>query len=113
MHISRAAKVYLLRQGQELQTENTSVKRSENSPIFNEAMVFNVPMDMLQVLIISFCRSRAEFYYTNTVPPFAGYTAKVDRDGNEQRAGREFESVPGGAHCRRFDVYWHRPHSLE
>ncbi|XP_076236841.1 uncharacterized protein LOC143180768 [Calliopsis andreniformis] len=41
-------KVYLLQQGQKVQKKRTSIKRGENSPIFNEAMIFNVPTHKLQ-----------------------------------------------------------------
>ncbi|KAG7206386.1 hypothetical protein KM043_003750 [Ampulex compressa] len=41
-------KVYLLQQGKKLHKKKTSVKKGEKSPIFNEAIIFNVPTHSLQ-----------------------------------------------------------------
>ncbi|KZC07584.1 Synaptotagmin-12 [Dufourea novaeangliae] len=41
-------KVYLLQQGKKTHKKRTSVKKGENSPIFNEAIIFNVPTHILQ-----------------------------------------------------------------
>ncbi|XP_012288185.1 uncharacterized protein LOC105703947 [Orussus abietinus] len=41
-------KVYLLQQGKKLHKKKTSVKKGEKSPIFNEAIIFNVPAHALQ-----------------------------------------------------------------
>ncbi|KAK6617946.1 hypothetical protein RUM44_002388 [Polyplax serrata] len=43
-------KVYLLKQGKKIYKKKTSVKKRERSPIFNEAMIFNVPAASLQNL---------------------------------------------------------------
>lgn len=42
-------KVYLLQQGKKIHKKKTSVKKGEESPIFNEAIIFNVPSHILQV----------------------------------------------------------------
>ncbi|KAK9299785.1 hypothetical protein QLX08_007286 [Tetragonisca angustula] len=41
-------KVYLLQQGKKIHKKKTSVKKGEESPIFNEAIIFNVPTHTLQ-----------------------------------------------------------------
>nr|XP_003702280.1 PREDICTED: uncharacterized protein LOC100880598 [Megachile rotundata] len=41
-------KVYLLQQGKKIHKKRTSIKRGEKSPIFNEAIIFNVPTHILQ-----------------------------------------------------------------
>ncbi|XP_076760783.1 uncharacterized protein LOC143429184 [Xylocopa sonorina] len=41
-------KVYLLQQGKKIHKKKTSVKKGEESPIFNEAIIFNVPSHILQ-----------------------------------------------------------------
>ena len=42
-------KVYLLQNGKKVIKKKTSTKRGDNSPIFNEAMIFSVPASVLQV----------------------------------------------------------------
>lgn len=44
--------VYLLQQGKKIHKKKTSVKKGEESPIFNEAIIFNVPSHIMQVRII-------------------------------------------------------------
>ncbi|XP_043802945.1 uncharacterized protein LOC122720360 [Apis laboriosa] len=41
-------KVYLLQQGKKIHKKKTSVKKGEESPIFNEAIIFNVPSHIMQ-----------------------------------------------------------------
>ncbi|XP_063970110.1 synaptotagmin-12-like [Lytechinus pictus] len=41
-------KVYLLQNGKKLSKKKTSMKRSETCPIFNEAMMFSVPSNILE-----------------------------------------------------------------
>ncbi|XP_046430663.1 uncharacterized protein LOC124184703 [Neodiprion fabricii] len=41
-------KVYLLQHGKKMHKKRTSVKKGEKSPIFNEAIIFNVPAHALQ-----------------------------------------------------------------
>ncbi|XP_018348321.1 PREDICTED: uncharacterized protein LOC108752154 [Trachymyrmex septentrionalis] len=43
-------KVYLLQQGKKMHKKRTSVKKGEKSPIFNEAIIFNVPAHTLQTI---------------------------------------------------------------
>ncbi|XP_019620998.1 PREDICTED: synaptotagmin-12-like [Branchiostoma belcheri] len=43
-------KVYLLQNGKKISKKKTSVKRSERCPIYNEAMIFNVPANALQTI---------------------------------------------------------------
>lgn len=43
-------KVYLLQQGKKQHKKRTTIKRGEKSPIFNEAIIFNVPAHSLQVI---------------------------------------------------------------
>ncbi|RLU24754.1 hypothetical protein DMN91_002844 [Ooceraea biroi] len=43
-------KVYLLQQGKKMHKKKTSVKKGEKSPIFNEAIIFNVPAHTLQTI---------------------------------------------------------------
>ncbi|XP_076276413.1 uncharacterized protein LOC143207152 isoform X2 [Lasioglossum baleicum] len=40
-------KVYLLQQGKKIHKKKTSIKKAENSPIFNESITFNVPTNIL------------------------------------------------------------------
>ncbi|XP_017792561.1 PREDICTED: uncharacterized protein LOC108574471 [Habropoda laboriosa] len=42
-------KVYLLQHGKKMHKKKTSVKKGEKSPIFNEAIIFNVPTNILKV----------------------------------------------------------------
>jgi hypothetical protein len=42
-------KVYLLQNGKKVNKKKTTVKRGEQSPIFNEAMIFSVPASALPV----------------------------------------------------------------
>ncbi|XP_017891296.1 uncharacterized protein LOC108631686 [Ceratina calcarata] len=41
-------KVYLLQNGKKIRKKRTSIKKGEESPIFNEAIIFNVPSHILQ-----------------------------------------------------------------
>ncbi|CAK9826272.1 SYT12 [Anthophora retusa] len=41
-------KVYLLQHGKKMHKKKTSVKKGEKSPIFNEAIIFNVPTNILK-----------------------------------------------------------------
>ncbi|KDR22753.1 synaptotagmin-12-like [Zootermopsis nevadensis] len=43
-------KVYLLQHGKKVHKKRTSVKKRERSPIFNEAMIFSVPVHTLQTI---------------------------------------------------------------
>ncbi|KAL0268766.1 UNVERIFIED_CONTAM: hypothetical protein PYX00_010582 [Menopon gallinae] len=43
-------KVYLLKHGKKIHKKKTSTKKGERSPIFNEAMIFNVPASYLQTI---------------------------------------------------------------
>ncbi|CAB3370617.1 Hypothetical predicted protein [Cloeon dipterum] len=43
-------KVYLLQHGKKVHKKKTSTKKSEKSPIFNEAMIFSVPAHSLQTI---------------------------------------------------------------
>ncbi|XP_059478592.1 synaptotagmin-12 [Neocloeon triangulifer] len=43
-------KVYLLQHGKKVHKKKTSTKKSERSPIFNEAMIFSVPAHSLQTI---------------------------------------------------------------
>ncbi|XP_018362251.1 PREDICTED: uncharacterized protein LOC108760672 [Trachymyrmex cornetzi] len=43
-------KVYLLQQGKKMHKKRTSIKKGEKSPIFNEAIIFNVPAHTLQTI---------------------------------------------------------------
>lgn len=50
--LSRAdpfVKVYLLQDGRKISKKKTAVKRDDNNPVFNEAMIFSVPAIVLQV----------------------------------------------------------------
>lgn len=51
-------KVYLLQDGKKISKKKTSTKRDDTNPIFNEAMIFSVPSNVLQVR--TFC-TRAFF----------------------------------------------------
>lgn len=42
-------KVYLLQDGKKISKKKTSTKRDDTNPIFNEAMIFSVPSNVLQV----------------------------------------------------------------
>ncbi|EOA93598.1 Synaptotagmin-12, partial [Anas platyrhynchos] len=42
-------KVYLLQDGRKISKKKTAVKRDDNNPVFNEAMIFSVPAIVLQV----------------------------------------------------------------
>lgn len=42
-------KVYLLQNGKKVNKKKTTVKRGEQNPIFNEAMIFSVPASALPV----------------------------------------------------------------
>lgn len=42
-------KVYLLQDGRKISKKKTSTKRDDTNPIFNEAMIFSVPSNVLQV----------------------------------------------------------------
>lgn len=44
-------KVYLMQQGKKIHKKKTSTKKSEPSPIYNEAMIFSVPAHTLSVKI--------------------------------------------------------------
>lgn len=46
-------KVYLLQDGRKISKKKTSTKRDDTNPIFNEAMIFSVPSNVLQVRTIS------------------------------------------------------------
>ncbi|MEE6499375.1 hypothetical protein FKM82_003426 [Ascaphus truei] len=43
-------KVYLLQDGRKISKKKTAVKRDDNNPVFNEAMIFSVPAIVLQEL---------------------------------------------------------------
>ncbi|NWS72488.1 SYT12 protein, partial [Crotophaga sulcirostris] len=43
-------KVYLLQDGRKISKKKTAVKRDDNNPVFNEAMIFSVPAIVLQDL---------------------------------------------------------------
>ena len=49
-------KVYLLQNGKKVSKKKTTVKRGEQHPIFNEAMIFSVPATALPVSIYMFIR---------------------------------------------------------
>lgn len=55
-------KVYLLQQGKKLHKKKTSVKKGEKSPIFNEAIIFNVSAHALQVLVNFYFSSFFSFF---------------------------------------------------
>ncbi|KAA0199742.1 hypothetical protein HAZT_HAZT002352 [Hyalella azteca] len=42
-------KVYILQHGKKIMKKKTSVKKDSNSPVFNEAMIFNIPAPALHV----------------------------------------------------------------
>ncbi|XP_029055887.1 uncharacterized protein LOC114882891 [Osmia bicornis bicornis] len=65
-------KVYLLQQGKKIHKKKTSVKRGEKSPIFNEAIIFNVPTHILQNIQIrlTVAEITGEQQGTNSKPYF-------------------------------------------
>ncbi|XP_018011377.1 synaptotagmin-12 [Hyalella azteca] len=43
-------KVYILQHGKKIMKKKTSVKKDSNSPVFNEAMIFNIPAPALHTI---------------------------------------------------------------
>ena len=66
------AKVYLLQNGRKVSKKKTTVKRDAKNPIFNEAMIFSVPANALQVW------DSQPFFNINIV--FAGTKRRRSRD---------------------------------
>ena len=44
-------KVYLLQSGKKISKKKTSAKRGDNCPIYNEAMMYSVPANILDVSV--------------------------------------------------------------
>lgn len=76
--------MYLLQDGRKISKKKTSTKRDDTNPIFNEAMIFSVPSNVLQV--------RATYQLvTNTVMPYVkpcNVSAGALLEGNSGRDHR-------------------------
>ena len=89
-------KVYLLQQGKKIHKKKTSVKKGEESPIFNEAIIFNVPTHTLQVwIILSLLYVHREEYRVATgfFHLISEHTDKTNCSRSEQWPGRKFEAI--------------------
>lgn len=100
-------KVYLLQQGKKIHKKKTSVKKGEESPIFNEAIIFNVPTHTLQVWLILNYQTFLHVYHEECRVPIGffhlipEYTDKTNCSGSKQWSGRKFEAIlRWTCHCR-------------
>lgn len=112
-------KVYLLQQGKKIHKKKTSVKKGEESPIFNEAIIFNVPTHTLQVWIILNYQTLLCVYHGECRIPTGSFhlipehTDKTNCSGSKQWSGRKFEAILRWAYNRRTHVGRKSVRSLE